>query len=74
MSAHNTLEELNKEAEISHDGKIFDYGNDLPSDSQPGYAHGAIFIDTNASGTTAIYCNIGTATSSNWNLVTVAGD
>ena len=56
-------------------GCIFARGSALPDDTSTGYAKGCIFILTGGSDESdTVYANIGSAASSNFNLVTVAGD
>lgn len=48
-------------------------GTSVPTDSSSGYAKGCLFIDTDvATGTTGLYCNKGTNTSSQFTAVTQA--
>lgn len=48
-------------------------GTSVPTDTSSGYAKGCLFIDTDvASGTTGLYCNKGTTTSSQFTAVTQA--
>ena len=74
MSAHNALEELNREAEIAHNGKVFDFGNTVPPDGTAGFAPSCIFLDTNSTGgagaATHIFINVGTAASCNFDGIT----
>ena len=71
MGAHNALDELNKEAEIAHNGKILDFGNDVPSDGVSGFATGCLFCKTNGGNATALHVNEGTAASANFNAIIV---
>lgn len=48
-------------------------GTDVPSDGTSGYAKGCLFIDTNVgAGTTGLYVNVGTTSSSNFDAVSDA--
>lgn len=48
-------------------------GTDVPADTTTGYAKGCLFIDTNVgSGTTGLYVNVGTNTSSVFKTITNA--
>ena len=48
-------------------------GTTVPTDTSSGYAKGCLFIDTDvATGTTGLYCNKGTNTSSQFTAVTQA--
>lgn len=68
MSAENILRQLG----AATGDATFVVGTAVPDDGAAGYAHMCIFIDTDASGTTGLYANIGTATSCDFNAVTVA--
>jgi len=60
---------------VLHDAGIICYGDTVPTDGTAGYVPGAIFRHTdNTNHTDAIYCNIGTAASCNFNKITVASD
>ena len=74
MSAHNALEELNKEAEIEFNGKILDYGATVPSDGAAGFAPACIFIhaDTGGGATDCVFVNQGTAASCDFDALTVS--
>jgi hypothetical protein len=57
----------------TEDGLVSASGKTVPVDGTKGYAHGCIFTHTDGtSHTDALYCNIGTVTSCNFNVVTVA--
>lgn len=73
MSGHNALEELNKEAEIEFDGKVFDFGTTVPTDGAAGFAPGCIFVhaDTSGGATDCVFVNRGTAASCDFNALTV---
>ena len=58
----------------SEDGILLAFGVTVPADAAVGYAPGCLFIDVDGTTTSKLYCNIGTAASANFNLVTVAGD
>lgn len=58
----------------TEDGIMLAYGTTVPSDAATGYAPGCLFIDTDGTTTSKLYCNIGTKASANFNLVTVAAD
>ena len=74
MSAHNALEELNREAEIAFNGKVFDYGAAKPTDGAAGgYVNGAIFIVCGGGDGANVFVNDGTPTSNDFNLVVVTG-
>jgi hypothetical protein len=72
MPGHNAFEELNKEAEIAHGGKLLDFGNTVPSDGVAGFATGCIFMHTDGGDGTALFVNEGTASSADFNAITVA--
>tara|TARA_X000001388_G_scaffold49567_1_gene35675 strand:+ start:265 stop:495 length:231 start_codon:yes stop_codon:yes gene_type:complete len=76
MSAHNALEELNKEAEIAHGGKVFDFGTAAPTNGAAGFAPGCIFINvastTGAGAADYLFINVGTATACNFDGVTIS--
>jgi len=55
------------------DGILIAYGNTVPADATAGYAIGCIFIHTDGGDATALYVNEGTASSCNFNAITVAG-
>jgi hypothetical protein len=56
-------------------GKVFDRGSTVPTDGTKGYAEGCLFVKTgNTDNTDQLYCNIGSATSCNFNAVTIASD
>lgn len=73
MSGHNALEELNKEAEIEFNGKVFDFGKAVPTDGAAGFAPGCIFVhaDTAGGATDCVFVNRGTAASCDFNALTV---
>lgn len=54
------------------DGILIAYGNTVPTDATSGYAVGCIFIHTDGGDATALYVNEGTASSCNFNAITVA--
>ena len=56
------------------DGIMDCYGTTVPADAAVGYAPGCLFRDVDGTTTSKLYCNIGTAASANFNLVTVAAD
>jgi hypothetical protein len=57
----------------TEDGLMLASGKTVPTDGTAGYAHGCLFIHTDGtSHTDALYSNIGTVTSCNFNVVTVA--
>lgn len=72
MGAHNALDELNKEAEIAHNGKIMDFGNTVPTDGVSGFATGCLFLHTDGGDGTSLFVNEGTAASADFNAITVA--
>ncbi len=45
---------------------VFAEGAAAPTNSQSGFAKGCIYINTAGTAGTLVYCNIGTATSTNW--------
>lgn len=54
-------------------GIIEDIGDTVPSDGEAGYAPGCIFHHIDGTTyNTVLYCNIGTVTSCDFNVVTVA--
>lgn len=54
------------------DGILIAYGNTVPTDETSGYAIGCIFIHTDGGDATALYVNEGTASSCDFNAITVA--
>lgn len=54
------------------DGILIAYGNTVPDDETSGYAIGCIFIHTDGGDATALYVNEGTASSCDFNAITVA--
>lgn len=50
-------------------GVVFDWGTTVPADGTAGYAPGCIFVDLDASGSAAIFINVGTATSADFNVL-----
>lgn len=50
----------------------FDRGPTVPADGTAGYGVGCLFQHTDGGAGTALYCNEGTATSANFDAVTVA--
>jgi len=54
---------------------MFAWGTTVPADESTGYSFGCIFIHIDGTNqTNALYCNIGSATSANFNAITVAAD
>lgn len=72
MSAHNALYELNQPAIDAHGGKILDYGLAVPTNGADGFATGCIYIKVNGGDGSALFVNEGTATTADFNLITVA--
>tara|TARA_Y100000004_G_scaffold197396_1_gene271837 strand:- start:7215 stop:7445 length:231 start_codon:yes stop_codon:yes gene_type:complete len=76
MSAHNALEELNREAEIAFDGKVLDFGPTVPTDGTAGFAPSCLFLHTDSTdgaGTaTYLFVNVGTAAACNFDGVTIS--
>lgn len=57
----------------SEDGILLCYGKTVPSDTDAGYAPGCLFIHIDGSEyNTVLYCNIGSVTSADFNVVTMA--
>ncbi len=55
------------------DNILWASGTDVPTDATSGYAKGCLFIDRNvATGTTGLYVNEGTKTSSSFKAITNA--
>jgi hypothetical protein len=54
------------------DGILDAYGNTVPTDETAGYAIGCIFRHTDGGDGTALYVNEGTASSCDFNAITVA--
>lgn len=50
-------------------GITFDWGPTVPSDGAIGFAPGCIFMDIDAAGAAAIYINVGTAASADFNVL-----
>ena len=71
MSAHNLLEELNNMV-APGGGKIFVIEAAAPVNSIAGFSTGCLHIDTSAGDNTAFTMNVGSVTSSDFNLITVA--
>lgn len=56
-------------------GYMLAWGATVPADAATGYGKGCIFLHTDLTGETdAVYSNIGSTTSANFNAVTVAAD
>lgn len=56
-------------------GKIYDRGSTVPTDGTAGYAECCLFAKTgNTDESDQLFCNIGSASSCNFNAVTIAGD
>jgi hypothetical protein len=55
----------------TEDGILQAYGNTVPADETAGYAIGCVFHHTDGGDGTALYVNEGTATSCNFNAITV---
>jgi len=55
----------------TEDGILDAYGNTVPTDATSGYAIGCLFQHTDGGDATALYVNEGTASSCNFNAVTV---
>jgi hypothetical protein len=79
MSAHNALEELNREAEIEFDGKVFAFGKnaDKPSDGTSGFAPACLYLVTDAAAdstnsVTHLFINVGTAASCDFDPITIS--
>lgn len=53
-------------------GVLFAHGPTVPTDGTAGYATGCLFQHTDGGAGTALYCNEGTATSCNFDAVSVA--
>jgi hypothetical protein len=53
-------------------GAIIAWGPTLPTDADPGYSPGCIFIHIDGTDGTALYVNEGTIASCDFNLITVA--
>lgn len=72
---HGAFDELQDGANHVLLGGICGLGPDVPTDGTAGFCHGAIWFHTDGSDETdAVYSNIGTATSCNFNAMTVASD
>jgi hypothetical protein len=56
----------------TEDGILQAYGNTVPVDTTAGYAIGCLFHHTDGGDATALYVNEGTATSCDFNAITVA--
>ena len=52
--------------------KIIVFGTTVPSDASSGYATGCLFMKTDGGAGTSLYVNEGSATSSDFDAVTVA--
>jgi hypothetical protein len=56
-------------------GHLLGWGITVPADAATGWAKGALFMHTDLTGETdALYSNIGSGASANFNAVTVAAD
>lgn len=53
-------------------GILLAYGTTVPADGADGYATGCLFIHTDGTAGTTLYCNEGTADSADFDAVTVA--
>lgn len=53
-------------------GVVLAAGDTVPTDGWAGYATGCLFIHLDGGAGTALYCNEGTATSADFDAVTVA--
>jgi len=54
-------------------GYILAYGATVPADATAGYAPGCLFIHIDGTGyNTVLYCNVGSVTDCDFNVVTVA--
>lgn len=51
---------------------VLAFGTTVPADASSGYATGCLFIHTDGGAGTALYCNEGSSTSSDFDAVTVA--
>lgn len=58
--------------EVPGEGIYFAKGTTKPTDGATGYAKGCIFIDTDASAGSVIFCNEGTVTSADFDAISVA--
>lgn len=56
--------------ELGH--AMFAWGTTKPADGAVGYAKGCLFIDTDASAGSILFCNEGTHTSADFDAVSVA--
>jgi hypothetical protein len=59
-------------AEVPGVGIIIAQGVTVPTDADPGYAPGCIFIHVDGTDGSALYVNEGTVSSADFNLITVA--
>jgi hypothetical protein len=55
----------------SADGALLAYGTTMPVDTSVGFAPGCLFIHVDGTAGTCLYCNEGTAASSDFDAVTV---
>lgn len=55
--------------EVPGKGIMFAYGDTVPSDGDEGYATGALFLHTDGAVNTALYFNIGTNASANFDAI-----
>ena len=72
MSAHNTSAELRATTITTSgtNGKIYDVGHAVPTNSTAGFSTGCIYINTAGATTiTRIYINTGTNASSTWTSI-----
>lgn len=53
-------------------GILLAFGETVPTDATAGYATGCIFIHTDGSAGTALYCNEGTSSSCDFDSVSVS--
>lgn len=58
--------------EDSAGNALFVIGTTVPTDTTAGYAKGCIFIDSDAAAGSILFCNEGTATSADFDAVSVA--
>jgi hypothetical protein len=73
LEAINAFESQGAIFDIGSGKALFAWGPTVPADAVAGYNFGCLFIHTDGTNQAdALYCNIGSDTSADFNLVTVA--
>lgn len=69
LNAHSGVQSL---VEVPGEGIYLARGTTKPADGAAGYAKGCLFIDTDASAGSILFCNEGTVASADFDAVSVA--